>query len=338
MLDKYQRRFNAIFSDPNILVGLVDPDGTTLDINETAIGYIDSTRDEVIGMPFWETPWWAEESQRNVKEWIARAADNEYVTYEATHPTDEKELIVVKGSFRPVTDESENTTAIIVSATDITEQRLHKRELKQQNERLDEFASFVSHDLQTPISTVKGRLELALETGEMEHVRKAFDAIDRVDELREDLVNTLRSKEVVTETETVNIESTLEAVWTAIDPSASATFEVIEDPHIEADPEALQRMLENLVSNSIEHGNGDITIEIGEFEDGIYYEDNGPGIDPENRDKVFTPGFSTKNGEGGIGIGMASVRQIVLGHDWEIHIHDANRLDGVRFEILTSQP
>ncbi|PSP33515.1 hypothetical protein BRC64_03425 [Halobacteriales archaeon QH_10_67_22] len=55
-------------------------------------------------------------------------------------------------------------------------------------------------------------------------------------------------------------------------------------------------------------------------------------IDPEDREKVFTPGFSTKSG--GSGMGMASVRQIVEEHGWEIDIVEPETLDGVRFEVL----
>lgn len=85
----------------------------------------------------------------------------------------------------------------------------------------------------------------------------------------------------------------------------------------------------------IEHGGEDVDILIGRFERGLYYEDSGPGIDPSSREQVFTLGFSTKKGEEGIGMGMASVRQIVLAHGWEISIGDAETLVGVRFEIST---
>lgn len=83
----------------------------------------------------------------------------------------------------------------------------------------------------------------------------------------------------------------------------------------------------------VEHGSDDVTIRVGRFDAGIYYEDGGPGIGPEHREQVFTPGFSTKSGDEGIGMGMASVRQIVLAHGWEIRIEDAEVLNGVRFEI-----
>lgn len=335
-LREQEHRFDAIFNDPNLLVGLLDTDGTVRDVNETALEYVDAPREDIVGDPFWETPWWTDDYRAAVKQWIAAAADGEYVEYEADHPTADGGKATVEGNFRPVTDDDGTVSRIIVSAKDVTQRRRRERELKRRNEQFDEFASFVSHDLQSPVSTVQGRLELALQTGEMEHVEKAAEAIERVDELRDDLVTTLRTGEIVSETEHIELASVMDDVWTAVDPPQTASVTVEAGAQIEADADALQRMLENLVGNSIEHGPDDVAIQIGALDSGLYYEDSGPGIDPEHRERVFTPGFSTKNGEEGIGMGMASVRQIVLAHGWAIHIEDGRHLDGVRFEITNS--
>ena len=225
------------------------------------------------------------------------------------------------------------TTAAVVTMRDISERKRRERRLERQNDRFGELASAVSHDLQTPISTVKGRLELALQTGDMDHISKATDAIERVDQLRTDLVTTLRTGEIVAETEQTELESVIDDVRTTIDTSQATSITVEETVQIEADRDAFRRLLENLINNSIEHGSNEITIRVGGLETGFYYEDNGSGIDPEHRDEVFTPGFSTKDGSEGIGMGMASIRQIVLAHDWCITIEDAEHLGGVRFEI-----
>ncbi len=332
---KHERQFEAIFNDPNLLVALLDNQGIVKDVNETALAYIDETRHSIIGEPFWESPWWTPDQQSNVKEWIAEAAAGEYIEYEADHPTGAGQPISVEGSFRPVTAEDGSVVRIVASANDVTERKEQKHELQRRNERFDEFASFISHDLQSPVATVSGRLELALETGEMEHVQKAREAIDRVDSLRTDLVTTLRTGEIVGDTAVVSIEAILEDVWLAVDPPTTASYTVVDNPRVEADRDALQRMLENLVGNSIEHGPEVVEIQVGEQDAGFYYEDAGPGIELQYRDQVFTPGFSTKHGEQGIGMGMASVRQIVLAHGWEISIKDGNHLSGVRFEINT---
>jgi len=227
----------------------------------------------------------------------------------------------------------DETTAAVVTMRDISERKQRERRLARQNERFDELASTVSHDLQTPISTVEGRLELALQTEEMDHVAKAVEAVRRVDQLRTDLVTTLRTGEIVAETERTDLESVVSDARATVDPPRTTSIVIEENVRIEADEAALQRLLENLLNNSIEHGSGDLKVRIGPLESGFYYEDNGTGIAPEHRDEVFTPGFSTKSGDDGIGMGMASVRQIVLAHDWRIGVEDAQHLTGVRFEI-----
>jgi PAS domain S-box-containing protein len=327
--------FDALFEDPNLLVGLLDPDGTVKRVNRTAAEYIGRDPEDVVGDRFWDTPWWSGEDPTDVREWIGRAADGNYVDFEAEHPVADGRSAVVAGVFRPVTNDGGEVTGVLVSARDITTRRHRKRELREQNERLDEFASFVSHDLQSPISTVDGRLELALETGDLEHVERAREAMERVNSLREDLVATLRSREVVAAKAPVQVGECFRAAWRTIDPPAATSFTVVEPVTVKADERALQRLLENLVRNSVEHGTADATVRLGRLEDGFYYADDGPGIDPEDRGRVFVPGFSTKHGEQGIGMGMASVRQIVTAHDWRIEIGDSDSLGGVRFEIHT---
>jgi PAS domain S-box-containing protein len=335
-LREREQEFEAIFDDPNLLVGLLDTDGTVEEVNRTALEYVDASQDDVVGEPLWEGPWWTDDYRSAVEEWVAEAAAGEYVEYEADHPTTEGTEATVEGSFRPVADDDGTVTRIVVSAKDVTERRRRERELKERNERFDEFASVVSHDLQSPISTVSGRLELALQMGDREHVERAAEAIERVDDLRTDLVTTLRTGEIVSETAPVELSAVMAEVWTTVDPPEAASVTVEDDARIDADRDAFTRMLENLVGNSIEHGPDDVGIRVGDLETGFYYEDGGPGIDPVHRDRVFVPGFSTKNGEEGIGMGMASVRQIALGHEWDVTIAEGEHLDGVRFEVTAA--
>jgi len=359
-----ERWFEAVFNDPNMLVGVLDTDGIVEAVNDTALAYTDVDRGRVVGEPFAETPWWGDDLREDVEAWIADAAAGEYVEYETEHSTGDGDVISVQGSFRPVLDEGD-IVGIVASAKDVTERVEREHELQERTAQLDQFASFVSHDLQSPISAVRGRLQLALQTGDDEHIEKAMGAIERVDELRDDFVRTLRSGDIVSEREPVDIEAALGGVWSETDPPETASYTVEGALLVEADPDAFQRLLENLVGNSVEHsstgnraepvdsmehgsaGNepraddpvehaGDgVEVLVGDLDDGFYYEDDGPGIDPSHREQVFVPGFSTKSGTEGIGMGMASVRQIVDAHDWEIDIDDAEHLDGVRFEIHT---
>ena len=87
---------------------------------------------------------------------------------------------------------------------------------------------------------------------------------------------------------------------------------------------------ENLLSNAIEHGGQEITVRVGKTDTGFFVEDDGPGIPEDKREKVLTPGYSTKGS--GSGVGLASVRQIVMAHDWDLHITESSE-GGTRIEF-----
>ncbi|GAB3668129.1 PAS domain S-box protein [Halopiger thermotolerans] len=130
-LERTERRFEAIFEDPNILVGLLEPDGTVIDINGTAMEYVAADLADVTGEPFWETPWWGDgdEIRADVREWTERAAAGEYVTFEADLVQPNGDRYAIEGAFRPVTDDDGNVTSIVVSDRDVTERKERERRL-----------------------------------------------------------------------------------------------------------------------------------------------------------------------------------------------------------------
>ncbi|WP_299332678.1 PAS domain S-box protein [Haloplanus sp.] len=134
-----ERRFESLFDDPGMLVGLLDTDGLLLDANETAMGYVDATPGELRGEPFWETPWWnrSEEQQAALREWVRRAADGEYVEYTATHPGPDGDPRDVAGTVRPVADDSGTVRSLLVTGRDVTERERSRRELRNRQRKLD---------------------------------------------------------------------------------------------------------------------------------------------------------------------------------------------------------
>lgn len=202
--------------------------------------------------------------------------------------------------------------------SDVTDRKERERRLQRQNQRFDQFAEVISHDLQTPLTTAQGRLELALETGDLEHAEDALAAV-------------LRDRELVGDREPVDLGTILEEAWETLERPDGATLRSPTELSIAADPFALRRCLENLLSNAIDHGGEEPTVRVGPIENGFCVEDDGPGIPPERRETVFDPGMSTK--AEGSGMGLTSVRQIVRSHGWRITIEESETLDGTRFEI-----
>jgi len=123
-LRQQKRRHEAIFHDPNIFVGLVDTEGTVLDVNQTALEYITASLDDIRGEPFQETPWFdhSRAVREHIVDGIERAADGEYVERDLELRRPDGASYTVEAVFRPVRDEQDEVVSLIVSGRDITEE------------------------------------------------------------------------------------------------------------------------------------------------------------------------------------------------------------------------
>mgnify|MGYP006282078295 CR=1 FL=1 len=213
---------------------------------------------------------------------------------------------------------------------DISERLRRQRELQQKNERLDEFASVVSHDLRNPLNVAQGRATLLEQECESEHIDPLQTALDRMEEIVEETLTLARNGQQVDEMESVNLVNLLDNCWKVVDTTA-ATLEFEDDMTIRADPDRLQRIFENLFRNAIEHGGDDATVRIGQAdEQTIYIEDDGPGIPENRRGAVLETGHSsTPNGSG---LGLAIVQRLAKAHEWDITLTDSES-GGARFEF-----
>ncbi|WP_245781340.1 PAS domain-containing protein [Halopelagius inordinatus] len=213
-----------------------------------------------------------------------------------------------------------------------TEQlRAREGELMRQNDRLEAFASLVSHDLRNPLQVAEGRLELARETCDNEDLDAVDRALGRMDALIDDLLTLAREGDRVQELEPVDIGDLARRCWANVE-TEDATLDVTAETKTRADRSRLMQMFENLFRNAIEHGGSDVTVTIGELAGGFYFEDDGPGIPSEDLETVFDPGYSTTRR--GTGFGLSIVKEIVNAHGWEIEITDADgEASGARFEI-----
>ena len=222
-----------------------------------------------------------------------------------------------------------NIEAIIVSQRNITERRERERELQREKARLDDFASFVSHDLRNLLNVANGRITLAQEESESEHLDIAASTIERAFTLIEDMLTFAREGNQVIETQQFDVDSLVETCWNNVETD-NATLVSDLDQAIEGDGSRVRQLLENLIRNAVEHGRGDVTIRVGSLQNGFYVADDGPGIPDERREEVWEAGYSGT--EDGTGFGLAIVKQIVEAHGWDIHISESSE-GGARFEI-----
>ncbi|RLM57646.1 histidine kinase [Halobellus sp. Atlit-31R] len=235
-------------------------------------------------------------------------------------------------SSNPFTIDSAQMGRSIV-LTDVTEREQYRRELEAKNEKLEQFASIVSHDLRNPLQVAKGRTELALESDDVDHLDPVVRALDRMEELIDEMLTLAREGMAIDDTERVDVDALAEQSWKMI-AAGEATLSIEDglEQTILADPERLQQLLENLFRNAIEHGGGDVVITVGSLPNGFYVEDDGAGIPAEERGDVFDAGFTTATD--GTGFGLAIVAEVAEAHDWEIDATEGTD-GGARFEIRT---
>ncbi|MFW5956256.1 MAG: sensor histidine kinase [Halorhabdus sp.] len=197
---------------------------------------------------------------------------------------------------------------------------------------LDHVASVISHDLRNPLDVAKARLRAARDTGEAEHFEHVADAHNRMERIIEDVLTLASGSDVVQPDERVALSDAAEQAWKTVETDDAEL--VIEDtlPTVVADPDRLRRLFENLFRNAVEHGGSDVTVTVGALGDdsGFYVADDGRGIQPERRERVFDPGFSSD--EHGTGIGLSIVARIVDLHGWSIAVTDSAS-GGACFEI-----
>lgn len=247
--------------------------------------------------------------------------------------------VLMVGSTEPAAFDDQDLTVIEILGQNLTaafEQVTQKKALAErterlavQNERLDEFASIVSHDLRNPLNVATGHLELAREKGDNEHLQAIDTVLERMDVLIGNLLTLARQGESVRSFEPVDLTALASECWRTV-ATATATLEVTAGATIRADQQRCRQLFENLYRNAVQHAGEDVTVRVGRLKGGFFVEDDGPGIPADRREAVFDSGVSTD--ANGTGLGLRIVEQIVAEHGWSIEITDSST-GGARFEI-----
>jgi signal transduction histidine kinase len=111
---------------------------------------------------------------------------------------------------------ADDLSRVYVTAMDITDRKRRQRELQRQRDRLEEFASVVSHDLRNPLSVAEGHLELASDEYDSDQLRKVGTAHDRMRTLIDDLLALARDGQRVDDPEPVALREIAASCWEAV--------------------------------------------------------------------------------------------------------------------------
>jgi len=253
---------------------------------------------------------------------------------------------------------------LIGVAMDVTDLKEKERRAEQLRNRLEQFASYISHDLQNPLNLASGHLKMGREHGDEAALDTAAAALDRVDEMLTDLDHLARQPPRAGGGEYVEVPFVARQLWSFVaTEDAELVVEMPEPTRIRAPARELRPLLENLLRNAVEHSStsrhssatrddavehsstsppshaqedavihdgADVTVRVGALDDGFYVSDDGPGIPPSEREKVLQRGYTTA--EDGSGTGLALVAEVAERNGWSIRITESAD-GGARFEF-----
>jgi signal transduction histidine kinase len=202
------------------------------------------------------------------------------------------------------------------------------------------FVADASHELRTPLTVIRGQLEVlasqrdpsAVEVRRVERLVRA--EIDRTSRLVDDLLLLAQTEQQeFLRIERVPLAPFVEELWDGISLLAMRRFELSELPAgtLQADPDRLAQALRNLLTNAIAHTAEEdgtvrlrVTADVQRGRVRFCVEDDGPGIAPEERDRVFDRFHRTDSARdrssGGAGLGLAIVRAIAHAHGGRVSV------------------
>ena len=134
----------AIFDGAYEFVGLLATDGRLIEVNQTALDFAGVSRDAVIGVPVWDTPWWKStgaETLDQLRRALASATRGAFVRYEVEVDGARDRRVTIDFSLKPVIDDAARVTCIIAEGRDVTERRHTEDALRLSEAR---FAGIVS--------------------------------------------------------------------------------------------------------------------------------------------------------------------------------------------------
>ncbi|WP_404789500.1 PAS domain S-box protein [Altericista sp. CCNU0014] len=139
-LNASEWRFRAIFNQTFQFMGLLEPDGALVEANQPALDFGGFTAQDVLGKPFWETPWWSlsQEDRVRLRQAIAQAAAGEVARYEVDVLGAHDKRLTIDFSLKPLRDEAGNIVLLIAEGRDITQRKQAEAEVHRLNALLEE--------------------------------------------------------------------------------------------------------------------------------------------------------------------------------------------------------
>lgn len=352
-----------ILDDMYQFVGLLDAEGTLLEVNRAALEGAGIKLEDIQGKPFWEARWWqvSADTVKRQKEVCQLAAAGEFVRYdvEIYGRSGGDDTIIIDYSLFPVSDNAGRVVFLLAEGRNITEKTRADAEIARKGQELEQllgkireldelksqFFANISHELRTPLALILGPTERILidsqglsttHRRDLEVVRRnATTLLKHVNDLLD--ISKLDADKMTTSyahSDLAELVRMVSAHFDALAPDRNINF-VIDTPArfpAEVDPDKIERIVLNLLSNAFKFTppGGRVRIALQAIENEravISVQDSGPGVPPEQRTVIFErfrQGAAEQNAQfGGTGLGLSIARDFTSLHDGEISVTEA---------------
>ena len=241
-------------------------------------------------------------------------------------PSGKRRRIISSGSA--VLDEQGRVELAIVVSRDVTK-------LRELEEGREEFVSLISHDLRSPVTVIMGNAQMLGKLAEqpemvLQGAESIYTAARRMNRMIQDLVDSsrLEAGELPMERVPVAVSSftadMLERMSAVLDPTRVSVQISEFVPPAYADPDRLERILTNLVSNALKYSQESVVVRIEEVDDEVRVSviDHGAGISRSELPHVFDRYYRAKGAhkKEGLGLGLYITRMLVEAHGGRIWV------------------
>jgi len=356
-----ERRFRAIFNSSYQFIGLLEPDGTLVQANQTALELGGLREEDVIGRPFWDTNWWrySTEVQNRLKAAVMQASQGTSVGYEENVLGADNAIRTIEFTLEPVKNQQGEVVFIIPEGRDISDRKRSEEERQRHRQEIahvmrlgtmGEIASSMAHELNQPLAALASYCDAAMTLTRAlpEPPQKLFDILERATEQAHragDIIRHLREfigkgKDAIRSLDLDRVIEDLGVLLGSELKTAKVTLEQqlgSQGRKVMGNKVQIEQVLVNMVMNSVEAIQGARTtggkvvlrtclLEGGAVE--VTVTDDGPGIDPGMFEKMFNSFQTSKSS--GMGMGLSISRSIIEAHGGKIWA-DRQRRDGAVF-------
>jgi signal transduction histidine kinase len=205
--------------------------------------------------------------------------------------------------------------------------------LSERTDYLRRFASYISHEFKTPLTSMQGALELLQDHNDTmpdEQRQRFLDNLLADTERLRQLVNRLLELARADALEPSRQNSSLPKVIDTLQPryverGLQLHCHNLPNTALAIAPDALEMVLINLCENSLQHAASQLEISscVQQHSLKIHLHDNGLGVSPANRNKIFTPFFTTRRNSGGTGLGLEITQSLLKAYGGQIELAES---------------